>query len=199
MTVPEGLRLAFVDLALTEASPLASAEVRPRPARGATGRLSLPVHWSHPVPGGAIAYRLQVLATPDGRPPPVVMQMTEPGAEAHFRRLVEEGVPIDLALSGPLVQVFHDQIIERGGQIVPLGRSTVAVVDDAVILAVAGVSLAAIAAICVLAGMTAFAAVIFFAISRGYNVDNAGYKVATGQGDARQEHQMLFNIRQPGT
>jgi hypothetical protein len=198
VTIPDGLRLALVDLELTEASTLAGAEIENRPARGATGRLSLRIRWSHPVPTGAIAYRLRVLATPDGHPPPVAMQMTEPGAEARLRSLVEQDVPVDLALSGPLVQVFHDQILARGGEIVPLSRSTDGGIVSGPTAAVI-ISLAVIAAICVMVGMAAFAAVIFHAISRGYNIDNAGYTVATGQGDSRQQHQMLFNIRQPGT
>lgn len=198
VVIPDGLRLALVDLELTEASNLAGAEIETRPARGATGRLSLRVRWSHPIPAGAVAWRLRVHATADGRPPPVLMQMTEPGAERRFRNLVEQDVPVDLAVSGPLVQVFHDQILQRGGEIMPLARTSDAGVISGPTAAVI-ISLAVIAAICVLIGMAAFAAVIFFAISQGYNIDNAGYTVATGQGDSRQEHQMLFEIRQPGS
>jgi len=198
VTVPNGLQLCLVDLATPDAVPLAGAEVENRPARGATGRVSIRVKWSYPVPMGRITFRLRVHASPDGRAPVVTTPITEPGAERRVRALVEQDSPFDLAVDGPLAKLFHDQILDRGGTVVPLARA----LDGGAIsgpTAAVIITLAVIAAICVVIGMAAFAAVIFFAISKGYNVDNAGYKVATGQGDSRQEHQMVFNIRQPGT
>ncbi|MFV0385038.1 hypothetical protein, partial [Paracoccus sp. (in: a-proteobacteria)] len=60
VTIPQGLRLALVDLALTEASIGAGAELATLPPRGTTGRLRLAVRWRHPVPAGALTFRLRV-------------------------------------------------------------------------------------------------------------------------------------------
>lgn len=206
VTIPEGLQLSLVDLATPEASAMASAELASRPARGATGRHSLRINWSHPVPMGAVRFRLRVYASPDGTPPPINVPITEPGVERRTRLLVEQDAPVDMAVEGPLVQVFHDQILARGGEIGPLQDPAAAGLSrpfDAGVIsgptAAVIISLAVIAAICIAIGLAAFAAVLFFALSKGYNVENAGYTVAVGEGKSRQEHQMVFNLRQPGT
>ncbi len=195
VAIPAGLQLSLVDLATPEAVPLASARLEERPSRGATGRLRLRVAWSHPVPLGVVAFRLRVYASPDGTPPAVTAPITEPGAEHRLRVLVEQDSPVDLAVTGPLVQAFHDQILARGGRIEPL--ATQSELAAGTVAAIVAVSLAVIAATCIVIGMATFAAVLFFAISRGYDVEDAGYKVVVGQGDSRQEHQMVFNLRQP--
>ncbi|MCB1369847.1 MAG: hypothetical protein KDJ83_03070, partial [Rhodobacteraceae bacterium] len=195
--IPEGLRLSLVDLALTEAVPLAGAEVENRPAPGATGRLSLRVRWSYPVPMGQVAFRLRVYASPEGRPPPVRVSVTDPGSDKRMRALFEQDGPVDLAISGPLAEQFHDQVLARGGEIAPLARPSVTGVDDATVIAIVAVSIAVIAATCIALGLATFGAVLFFAMSKGYNIDDAGYKVAVGEGETRQEHEMVFNIRQP--
>lgn len=198
ITVPEGMQLSLVDLALEHSVPTAMAELVDPPGRGATGRQVVRVRWSHPVPLGRIDYRVTAYASPQGRPPPVLVPIGEPGVEHRLRRLVEQDAPVDLAVTGQLAQAFHDQILARGGRILPLASP----MDGGVIsgpTAVVIIGLAVIAAICIALGMAVIAAVIFFAISKGYNIDNAGYKVAVGEGNSRQEHQMVFNIRQPGT
>jgi hypothetical protein len=196
--IPAGLQLALIDIELTDSVPLASAELDGGPARGATGRQSVSVKWSHPVPLGKIAYRIKVYASSTGAPPPVTIGMTEPGVERRLRALVEQDVPIDLAVGGELAKRFHDEILSRGGQIIPLAKS----MDGGIIsgpTAAVIIGLAVIAAICIVVGMAVLAGVIFIAISKGYNIDDAGYKVAVGEGKSRQEHQMVFKIRQPGT
>lgn len=196
--IPASRQLALIDLATTEDAPLASAEIAERPQAGATGRVTIRVRWSHPVPMGQIAYRLRVHASQDGRPPAVLVSVGEPAIERRLRALVEQDAPVDLAVTGPMAEAFHQQILERGGQVVPLARS----MDGGVVsgpTAAVIVSLAVIAAICVALGLAVLAGVVIFAISKGYNIDNAGYKVGVGEGASRQEHQMVFNIRQPGS
>lgn len=196
IVVPDGLQLALVDLALTDAPPLTSADITQQPARGAVGLQQVTVRWSYPVPFGRVAFRLRVHATADGTPPPVTVILTEPASERRMRALIAQDCPVDLGVEGALVQVFHDQILSRGGSIAALARP----MDGGIIsgpTAVVVISLAVIAAICVLVGFAAFAAVVIIAINKGYNVDNAGYKVAVGEGTSRQEHQMLFNLRKP--
>jgi hypothetical protein len=147
-----------------------------------------------------VAFRLRVYASPDGTPPPVTAPITEPGAEHRLRALVEQDSPVDLAVSGPLVQVFHDQILDRGGEIRPIAQAQLTGAEEtAAIAAIVTISLAAIAATCIAIGMASFAAVLLYAISRGYDIENAGYKVAVGEGESRQEHQMVFSLRQPET
>jgi len=197
--IPDGLRLALVDLALTEAVPLAGAEVESRPAPGATGRLALRVRWTYPVPMGHVAFRLRVHASPEGKAPPVAVSITEPGGDRRLRALFEQDCPVDLAVSGPVAAAFHDQVLQRGGEVAPLARPSVAGVDDAVIVAIVAVSIAVIAATCIVLGLATFGAVLFFAMSKGYDIDDAGYTVAVGEGQSRQEHRMVFNIRQPGS
>ena len=80
----------------------------------------------------------------------------------------------------------------------PIGASIISTAANfAGIAAIVTISLAAIAATCILIGMATFAAVLFYAISRGYDIENAGYMVAVGEGESRQEHQMVFSLRQP--
>jgi hypothetical protein len=179
--------------------PLAGAEVENRPATGATGRISLRVRWSYPVPMGQVAFRLRVYASPEGKAPPVTVSVTEPGSDRRMRALFEQDGPVDLAVTGPLAEQFPDQVLARGGELTPLTRPSVTGVDDATVVAIVAVSIAVIAATCIALGLATFGAVLFFAMSKGYNVDDAGYTVAVGEGQSRQEHQMVFNIRQPGT
>jgi len=204
VTIPEGYQLSLIDLSTPEATSLAGAEIENRPAMGATGRLKIRVNWSYPVPLGKLDYDLKIYASPDGVASPVTVSITEPGANTRMRALMEQDSPVDLAIEGSLVQVFYDQIIARGGEIDPIPTSDqdggiLAKTAAAITAGGAAVLIAMIVATCVAIGFATFAAVLIFAIAKGYNIDNAGYKVAVGQGKSRQEHQMVFNIRQPGT
>ncbi len=195
--IPDGYQLSLIDISLTEASALAQAEIENRPAQGATGRFTLVVNWSHPVPLGVLAFELRVYASSDGSAPPITVSLTEPGVNARMRSLFEQDSAVDLALTGPLVQTFYDQILARGGEISPDAGSDL---DGGATAGTAGtiaVTIAIILAICVAIGFVTFAAVLVFAMAKGYNIDNAGYKVAVGEGASRQEHQMVFNIRKP--
>ena len=198
LVVPDGLRLSLVDLAVTDAVPLATAELVDPPAPGATGRHTVRVRWSHTVPLGRVAFRLTAYASPDGKAPAVTVGIAEPASDRRIRRLFEQDAAVDLAVTGDLARQFHDHVVDRGGSVTPLSRPMVAGVDDATIAAIVVVSLAVIAAICIALGLAVFGAVLFYGLSKGYNVDDAGYKVAVGQGDSRQEHQMVFKLRQPG-
>jgi len=206
VTIPEGQRLSLVDLATPEASLLAGAVLEHRPQRGATGTLRLTVNWSHPVPAGNLTFRLRVYASADATPPPVTTPLTEPGSHDRLRALVEQDAPVDLSVGGPLVRVFQEQIVQRGGQIVGLNDgdrrvTRTMVVDGGVteVMVIAGIVIAVLAAICIVVGFATFGAVLLIAMHKGYNVDNAGYQVAVGEGESRQEHKMVFNLRKPGT
>lgn len=191
--VPDGLRLALVDLEITEASPMAGAELSHRPQRGATGRQRVVVSWSHPVPRGRIAFALRVHASPDGRPPAVRAGLTDPAGHRRIRELVEQDAPIDLTVDGPVAETFRRQIVERGGDFtVPAGHARSLDGGASIVIA-----LAVIAAICIVLGFATFGAVLFMAMKKGYDVDDAGYKVAVGEGSSRQEHALMFKLRQP--
>lgn len=192
------MRLSLVDLEQTEASQLAGAEIVDPPSPGATGRFTLRVKWSHPVPMGKVSFRVKAYASPDGKAPPISVGIAEPGSEKRMQLLVKQNAPIDLAIRGALAEKFRDKIVEKGGEITPLSTSMdggLVSVPTATII----IGLAAVAAICILVGMVTFATVLIVAMQKGYNIDDAGYKVAVGQGKSRQEHEMVFNIRQPGT
>jgi hypothetical protein len=198
--IPEGLQLSLIDLATPEASLAAGAELEARPERGATGRLRLVVRWSHPVPAGSVQFRLRVHASPDGTPPPVVTPLTEPGSHNRMRALIEQDAPVDLAIDGPVAEAFRTQIIERGGQFIGAetqsrhaGPVSLALTGGEIVLIVIGV----LAAICIVVGFATFGAVLIIAMQKGYNIENAGYNVAVGEGASRQEHEMVFNIRKP--
>jgi hypothetical protein len=195
--IPEGHRLSLVDLEISEASQLAGAEILRRPPPGSVGRQQIELRWSYPVPLGNLTFRLRAHASPTGTPPPIRVGIVEPGSDKRMRLLFEQDVPVDLAVSGSMAETFRDQIVERGGRIEPLAAPMFTGAEETAIIL--GISLAVIAAICVLVGLATFAAVLFFAMQKGYNIDDAGYKVAVGEGKSRQEHQMVFKIRQPGT
>ncbi|MCL6285093.1 hypothetical protein M3P21_16305 [Ruegeria sp. 2012CJ41-6] len=198
--IPEGLQLSLIDLATPGASLAAGAEVVDRPARGATSRLRLLVRWSHPVPTGSLQFRLRVHASPDGTPPPVVTPLTEPGSHNRMRALIEQDAAVDLAIDGPVAETFRTQILERGGQFIGAEtQSHLARPFDGGLSAgsIVLISLAVIAAVCVVVGFATFGAVLIIAMQKGYNIENAGYNVAVGEGASRQEHEMVFNIRKP--
>lgn len=199
--MPAGRRLALIDLASTDATPMAGAELRDPPPPGSTGRLRIRVAWSHPVPLGSVTFRLRVHASADGSAPPVTVPIGEPGADRRMRAIFEQEGKVDLAVAGPLAELFRDQILDRGGRLeLPQDQDAgVVSVPTGTVVAVVAISLAVIAAICIALGLAAFGAVLLFAMSKGYNIDDAGYKVAVGEGQSRQEHQMVFKIRQPGT
>lgn len=196
VTIPEGYQLSLIDLSIPEATQLANAEIINRPAQGATGTFSVRIDWSHPVPLGTLTFNLKVYASPDGTPPPITVSLTEPGVNTRMRALFEQDSPVDLAIEGTLVQVFYDQIVARGGDIDPLPTTDT---DGGLSAGTIAITITVIAAVCIAIGLATFAAVLIFAIAKGYNIDNAGYKVAVGEGSTRQEHQMVFNIRQPKT
>jgi len=198
--VPDGLLFAHVDLIVEDASPLARASIEDRPERGAAGKQGVTVAWSHP-PWGKIRYRVEVHASPDGRSAPVSVSVEEASAQARARLLVEQDVPFDAVLSGPIAQTFkallEKKAKEQGG---PVAQPQVAGADDAaVIAAVLAISLALIALTAIALGMLTFAALCYFAMQKGYNLEDTGYEVQTGQGDSKQVHKIRFKVRKPGT
>lgn len=202
--IPDGLQLSLIDLATPEAAAMSGAEIAERPERGATGRVRIAISWSHPKPMGQVTFQLRVYASPDGTPPPVKAPLTEPGSDARLRRLVDQNAPVDLAVTGPMAQAFHDQILQRGGRIEQLAGTSGQVpgmaspmLTGVEIAAIVAVSLAVIAAICIALGLATFGAVLLMAMQKGYDIEDAGYKVAVGEGESRQEHEMVFNIRKP--
>lgn len=202
VTIPPGLQLSLIDLATPELGTMSEAVVEARPARGTTGTFTISVNWSHPVPLGRVAFRLRVYASPDGRPPQVLAPMNEPGSHKRVRALFEQDAPVGVIAEGPLAKAFHDQIVARGGQVVPDAPGSVSQSlglarsfdGGATII----ITLAVIAAICVVIGLAVFAAVMFYAMDKGYDIEDAGYKTAVGEGASRQEHEMVFNIQKPG-
>ncbi|GAA3876858.1 hypothetical protein [Celeribacter arenosi] len=202
--IPEGLQLSLCDLAITEASALAGAEIDAKPAIGATGSARVTVRWSHPKPMGKVTFQLRIYASADATPPVIVVPISEAGADKRMRALVEQGAPVDFAIDGPLAEAFYEQVIQRGGQIIGAedayhsGTRPFAVGGGVGEAALAlGVSLALIAAACVALGLITFGTVLLFAMSQGYDIDNAGYSVAVGEGESRQEHKMAFSMRKP--
>lgn len=202
VTIPDGLQLSLVDLAVEEAGIASGAEVTSRPERGATGEVRFTVKWTHPIPAGSVRFRLNVYASPDGTPPPIITPITEPASHARMKLLVEQDAPVDVAIDGPIAQRFKTEIENRGGQLVrPQSADGLAspLVTGVEIAAFVGITLALIAATCVILGFATFGAVLLIAMQKGYNIDDAGYTTAVGEGDSRQEHKMVFNIRKPGT
>ena len=197
ITVPDGLKLSLVDLATPQSSILAGAEVTDRPTRGVEGSQRVSVDWSYPVPTGSLEFTLRVYASPDGTPPAVTAPVNEPGSNKRLENLIAQNAPVDLAIQGPIAEQFKRQILDRGGQII--GRSddqyARALVDPTTTSII--VAIAVVAAVCIVLGFVVFGAVLFMAMEKGYNIDDAGYKVAVGEGQSRQEHQMVFKIRKP--
>ena len=50
----------------------------------------------------------------------------------------------------------------------------------------------------VMLGFMMLYAVLTQAMNKGYDVKDTKYKAVTGEGESRQEHEMLFNLTQPG-
>ena len=198
--IPAGLQFAHADLIVEQASALAKAKIDDRPDRGATGRKEILVAWSHP-PWGNVRYRLQVHASPDGASPTVSIPVEEASAEERARLLIEQDVPFDAVLSGPIAQTFKgllDKNAKEQGQ--PLAKQQVTGVDDAVVIgAVVTISLALIALTAIALGLIAFAALCYFAMEKGYNLEDTGYEVQTGEGESKQVHKLRFKVRKPGT
>lgn len=195
VVIPDGLQLSLIDLATPDASMLATAEIVNRPARGATGALQLRVRWSYPVPLGSLQFRLRVYASPDGTPPPVITPLIEPGSHNRMRTLIEQDAPVDMTIDGPLANTFKTQILDRGGSLLNIKPDS----DGGVSAGTVVVIIAVVAAICIGVGFATFGAVLIIAMQKGYNIDDAGYKVVVGEGSTRQEHNMVFNIRKPDT
>mgnify|MGYP000359391725 CR=1 FL=1 len=189
---PPGSRGGVVDLEIVSSSPLASATLVERPRPGGSGRQRLVVEWRHPVPGGHVEYRVRALASGDDRPPVVSMPINTSGSPDRLRTLVEQGVPVDLTVDGPLAQAFHQHIVSRVGSHSASVRTL-----EAISAGTIAVVIAIVIAVCVALGLAAFASVLIYAMSQGYDIEDAGYQVAVGEGASRQEHRMTFQLRPP--
>lgn len=104
--------------------------------------------------------------------------------------------PLAIVVRGRKAKMIYDALRQRGARSETHGLSTAQVVgvDDAIII---GLVIAVIAAVVIGLGLLIFGGIIFEAMNRGYEVKDTKYKAATGQGETRQEHEMVFNLIPP--
>ncbi len=195
--IPAGQKFAHVDLIVEEAAVLAKALVEDRPNRGATGRKKITVAWSHP-PWGAIKYRVQVYASPDGASPAIPIPIEGASAESRARLLIDQDVPFDVVLSGPMAETFRKMMDQKAKEQAEKTATSQAVTGIEIAAAVT-ISLALIALTAFALGLFVFAALCFYAMEKGYNLEDTGYGFESGEGESKQSTKMHFKVRKPGT
>lgn len=186
VTIPQGLQLAHVDIEFQDLTLLAKAGILSPPARGSTGNQRIHVRWSHP-PYGKVAYRLRVWASTDGTSQPVMVDHDETGFEIRSKLLLAQSVPVNARVVGQKAAMLNNAIEAQRGS---AAAQTQELITAAVIIVL-------ILAAVVVVGMIVLYAVLHKAMEDGYDVEDTKYKAAVGEGETRQEHEMVFNLRKP--
>jgi hypothetical protein len=176
-------------------SPGAGYKVEVMPAQGAQGRQTVRVSWWHG-PYGQIRYRLGVFASPDGSAGTEPLIYEAPGWEDEANSRLAQGLPVELAVRGDRAKLIYDAVRTAHPEAVagPASAALVAGVDDAVIIAVIGLAIVVVISLVIALGLGAFGYILTQAMNNGYDIKDSKYKAAAGQGDSRQEHEMVFNL-----
>jgi len=201
VSIPPGLKYNHWDIELLDASSAVQAVVEGAPPRGSEGQWPLRVRWSHPG-YGKLKYRLRVYASPDGRSAPVRVVHGAPGFDQRSRSLVAQDVPVEMVLRGErakLVYAALQQAQKHSGNGRTISKAQVVGVDDAIVIGIiVALGIATIASVVAGLGLFVLYGVLMEAMKRGYDVRDTTFKMAAGEGQARQEHELTFNLTQPG-
>jgi len=197
--IPAGLMFSRWDVELLEMTLGAMCRVSNAPGAGETGPQSILVDWSY-LPYSKASYRLRAYASPDGRAAPATIVLDEPNWLERAQDQVGQGVPLNVAIRGQKAKVLYDALVQHQNQSEAQGvsRAFFAGVDDAVIIAIAGVAIVVVLSIVVVTGMVTFGLLLKEAMDKGYDITDTRYTVATGEGESRQEHEMVFNLTRKG-
>jgi hypothetical protein len=96
-----------------------------------------------------------------------------------------------------LLCVALQQAQKRSGQ--AISKAQVVGADDAVIIGVIGaLGIAVIAAVVAGLGLFVLYDVLMKAMKRGYDLHDPKFRMAAGEGQVRQEHELAFILAQPG-
>jgi len=200
--IPAGLKMARWEVQVLGKTPGSGYEVVAPPARGGTGRQRCGVRW-HYAPGGRIAFRFSVYASPSGVAPQQAVIVDQSGWDDRAKDLFHQGIPTSMELRGEKAQRLAGVIQQEAGRRriplpapatrsasqqlsqQPISEGLVAGVDDAIVLAivvaVVVLGLAVIAALCFAMGLVLVGLVMKTAIEQGYEVIDANYGFGSTQ------------------
>jgi N-acetylmuramoyl-L-alanine amidase len=195
-TIPDGLRFTRWDVEVLQSSPFAGYNVAVMPAPGAEGRQQIRVSWWYPM-YGRMRYRLRVYASATGEVgagAPIVYEA--PGWQEQVNNRLTQGLPVEVALRGDRAKLVYDTVRTAHPEAIsaPVAAALIAGVDDAIIIAVIGLAIVIVISIVIALGMAVLGYTLTQAMNNGYDVKDTKYKAAAGQGDTRQEHEMVFNL-----
>jgi hypothetical protein len=188
--IPDGMKLAHVDIATLEASPLARAELQSVPKRGSTGKVRIVVRWSH-APYGKIRYRIGVIASAGGLSPSVPVEHGTPGFEDRMKLLLAQDVPVDLVFRGETAERLNGAIEKLKRE---RGAGEEARTQEFI---TAGVVITLIIAAAVVIGLIAVVGLFQMAMEKGYDIRNSKFKAAAGEGPSRIEQELELNLSPP--
>ena len=197
--IPDGLRFSRWEVEVIELSTGAGYAVNNPPEAGVTGRQMIQIDWSH-LPYGTVHYRLSVYASTDGRPSTARIVLDQEHWLSQAKDQVAQGVPIDVVIQGPKAKLLYEAIRERQAD---TGQGTMTEAfyapgtETAVIVAITSISIALVLSLVVVIGMVTFALLLRDAMEKGYDIADTKYTVKTGEGESRQEHEMVFNLSRP--
>jgi N-acetylmuramoyl-L-alanine amidase len=200
-----GLKFSHWDIELLQATPQVQATVEAAPPRGSKGAFTLRVRWSHPALG-RLQYRLRVYGSADGRSAPQRVLHGSPGMEQRSRALLLQDVPVEMMVRGEKARVLHGALAlaqkraaKPAAADLQLAKAADGGASAAVIAAVIVLGIAAIAAVVASLGLFVLFGILTEAMRRGYNVRDTKFKMGSGSGQARQEHELAFNLTKPGS
>lgn len=190
INIPANLKVSRWEVEILAETPGASYKVTSAPAGGATGQHRLQVSWSYP-PYGRIKYRLRVFASPDGSTEPATIIYDSPHWIQRAQDQIDQGVPVNLKVKGVKAKLIHEAIQRRQGiQTQGVARALIEPVTMTIAIVV-------IIAIVVVIGMMLFAGLMRTAMDKGYDINDTRYSTDVGEGQHRQKHEMVFNLKRP--
>ncbi|MFH1463481.1 MAG: N-acetylmuramoyl-L-alanine amidase [Pseudomonadota bacterium] len=205
--IPAGLRFSRWEVIPQQQSPGAGYQMRVAPPRGATGTQRCVVSWHLP-PAGQIAYELRVYASFDGRAGETTVAAEGQGWDHRAKDQIQQGVPITIELRGAQARLLSGLVQRKAREqgIAPHASASVTGVDDAVIVAaIVVLGVAAIAALCFIAGLVLVGFVLKTAMENGYEIIDASYGFDTSSGmtpgedgpgtSGSQGHRLGFKLR----
>ncbi len=130
---------------------------------------------------------------------PTTIALDKPNWLERAQDQVGQGVPLNVAIQGQKAKVLYDALAQHQNQSEAQGISRGFIVGGGVgeTAIIAGVVIAVVLAVVVVIGMVTFAFLIKEAMDKGYDITDTRYTVVTGEGETRQEHEMVFNLTRP--
>ena len=191
-TVPGGLKLSRWEVEVKAQSPGAGYKVKVSPKDGSTGKQLMVINWWHP-PYGKIKFNVRIYASADGKANPSTIKVDSPGWIEYANNIVDQGIPVEFVIKGQKAKLLAEAIKKKHNDNRAQAKTYgVAGADDIAAVIIITLGLAALASLVIIVGMVTFAAILFKAMDEGYDIKDASYTAATGEGESRQEHKMSF-------